>query len=274
MSQATKRQSLLPFPRAFAATIPTKRHFMYEDEDPDDIVLTKESLSRFKQALFVRLDDSNSSSYGAGAAVNNQKSMIQLLISRIIRYVDMVGWPDTDDDINDDIKREKSMLLNLMERGDRLQNLHKSVLSPSNSRHYNCQSPSPVKSSDWCLFEEEINGIIITDKENVSDEIQSENVARSIVPSDFFESEASLSPAHSKRSLINITVDKDDTKMNPRENLSTYFQSPDKTTEEIIRLTEVVAMKHVDKETKSYCLNRIKYLKMILEENGFHNAIP
>ena len=260
MSQVNKRQSLLP--RVFVATIPTKRHLM--SKKSDDIILTKQTLSRFKQALFVRLDDSNSSSYGN----NQQKSMIQCLISRIIRYVDMVGWPDTDDDIHDDNKREKSMLLNSMERGDRT---HTSVLSPSNSRHYNCQSPA--KSSDWCLFKEEINGIIITDKENVSAEFTSENVARSTVPSNLFESEVSLSPVHSKRSLINLKVSKDDTKMNPKENLSTYFQSPDKTSEEIFRLSEVVAMKQIDQETKSYCLNRIEYLKMILEENGFHNTI-
>lgn len=287
MSEAIERPSF--FRKAFVPNLEslakTKRNQLLDDHfdlhsNDDVIMLTKSTLGRFKQALFVRLDDSSTST-----SVNEKQSMIQLMISKIIRYVDLVGWPDTEDEATNYYYRDS--IMPFLGQGEEDCHFETSILSPSNKHKFNSnfdiqKSHAAVKSSDWCLFNEQVSGTIVTEKENV-DKVQGVNVARSTIPSDLFDSPRSISPFHSilerrgeeggffSFDSLEKNVERKQKKMNPTENLSLYLHSPDKATEEIFRLADVASMKQIDKATKSYCLNRIEYLKIILEENGYHN---
>ena len=67
-------------------------------DSADDVRLTSETLKRFKKALFLRLDDDYPTSQRQVrySAREEMSSTIQSLITKILRYVDEVGWPETD----------------------------------------------------------------------------------------------------------------------------------------------------------------------------------
>ena len=126
---------------------------------------------------------------------------------------------------------------------------------------------SVIKTSDWCVYEEEkINNEIDA---NAEIEIPL-HVARSTIPTESF-----YSPVTNSKKYRSKCAGLDSEEMKPeaaKENLD-KFNSPEKAMAEINRLTKIVDNEYISDGTMAYCINRIKYLRIIFEEDGYYDAM-
>lgn len=120
------------------------------------------------------------------------------------------------------------------------------------------------KSSDWCLFGGE-NSVIL----NEVDEQENPNVARSIIPPEFY-----YESSHStkRRGLSNLIYEVEQMKPEAaKQDLTLFAHSPDKAIAEIKRLENIAHYDHSDKNTTEYCNERIKYLRLIIEDHFYNH---
>ena len=127
-----------------------------------------------------------------------------------------------------------------------------------------------MKSSDWCLFQEDLDDKINYDKKNL---------AHSTIPSDFFNSPKQgkkhvketrprgLSALLTTSEVAYIRRRPDEAKENLKE-----LDSPGKVSAEVIRLRKLAQERGIDEDTRKFCDERIGYLNMILEDYGYHNV--
>ena len=102
MQRLKKNKTPSIFDRAFHAisnvsSSTTQDDHLMNSNDRD--VLTADTLKKFKRALMIRLEDesSPSSQESPTSYQTDRSNLISSLISRVIRCVDEVGWPRTDD---------------------------------------------------------------------------------------------------------------------------------------------------------------------------------
>jgi hypothetical protein len=121
------------------------------------------------------------------------------------------------------------------------------------------------KSCDWSIFYHEE---VVVNNQNHP------NAARSAVPPDCFNYPSYTGikevPSKERNGYLNYTQAPQ--RMDPakaKDNL-TMFDSPGKATEEIRRLRDIHSHKYVDAGTKFYCMERIRYLNLIIEDNGYY----